>query len=131
MIKRTYLLELTGSFLLYAGALAASVIILDSGTFDPVVQAAIALLPVIPGVLIAWVILRQINRLDEFQRKVQLDSLAIAAAGTALITFSYGFLEGVGFPKLSMFYVWPIMSLLWAFGCTIKGLGGMLGARRA
>lgn len=122
MFKRIYLIELSGAFLLYAGALALSVSILGDESLDPIVQVATALLPVLPGFVMAWVILRQLNRLDEFQRKVQLDSLAIAAAGTALITFSYGFLEGVGFPKLSMFLVWPIMSALWAFGCVFKGI---------
>lgn len=122
MFKRIYLIELSGAFLLYAGALALSVSILGDESLDPIVQVATALLPVLPGFVMAWVILRQLNRLDEFQRKVQLDSLAIAAAGTALITFSYGFLEGVGFPKLSMFLVWPIMSVLWAFGCVFKGI---------
>ena len=53
------------------------------------------------------------------QRKLQLEALAMAFAGTALITFGYGFLEGAGLPKLSMFVVWPIMAALWVIGVTV------------
>jgi len=37
-------------------------------------------------------------------------------AGTAILTFSYGFLEGLGYPKLSMFTVWPTLAVLWIVG---------------
>jgi hypothetical protein len=37
-----------------------------------------------------------------------------AGAVTAGLTFTYGFLEGAGFPKLSMFWVWGLMGGTWA-----------------
>ena len=40
----------------------------------------------------------------------------LSFAGTAVLTFSYGFLEGLGYPRLSMFSVWPIMAVLWIVG---------------
>ncbi|TBU72195.1 hypothetical protein DNK10_21850 [Pseudomonas daroniae] len=43
-------------------------------------------------------------------------ALAITFVGTALLTFSYGFLEVAGFPRLSMFFVWPVLASLWALG---------------
>jgi hypothetical protein len=55
-----------------------------------------------------------VRRLDEFLRLRSLEGLAIAAAVTAALSFSYGFLEGAGFPKLSMFWVWPVMCVVWA-----------------
>jgi len=117
----TYALRLAGAFVLYAAFLVASVWFLaNSDGLSQPVQVIVALLPIIPGLLIAWVMLRQINAMDEFLRKVQLDGLAIAAAGTALITFSYGFLETVGFPKLSMFFVWPLIALIWGSYCGIR-----------
>ena len=64
----------------------------------------------------AWVILRELRRMDELQRRIQLEALGFAFAGTALLTFSYGFLEGLGYPRLSMFTVWPVMAALWIVG---------------
>jgi hypothetical protein len=57
--------------------------------------------------------------MDELQRKLQFEALALAFAGTALLTFGYGFLEGVGLPRLSMFVVWPLMAALWVVGVFI------------
>ncbi|MFT3691402.1 hypothetical protein [Paenirhodobacter sp.] len=51
---------------------------------------------------------------------MQLKAPAIAFAGTALITFGYGFLEGTGLPRLSMFAVWPLMGTIW-FICVMLG----------
>jgi hypothetical protein len=45
-----------------------------------------------------------------------LEGLAFAFAATGLTTFSYGFLQTVGFPNLSWFIVWPVMSLFWGVG---------------
>ena len=56
------------------------------------------------------------------QRKLQFEALALAFAGTALITFSYGFLEGAGFPRISMFAVWPLMAAIWFIGVMIGRL---------
>src|SRR2546427_6769491 len=58
-------------------------------------------------------IVRLVRDTDEFLRKSMLEQLAIAAAGTAGITFTYGFLEMAGFSQLSMFIVWPLMGALW------------------
>lgn len=79
-----------------------------------------ALLPVVPMIIIAIVVIRQVRALDELARKIQLEGLAIAFVGTALLTFSYGFLETAGFPRLSMFVVWSVMAPLWALG-TLMG----------
>ncbi len=47
-------------------------------------------------------------------RKFTLENIALAAALTAGVTFTYGFMETAGFPKLSMFVVWCV--LCGAFG---------------
>ena len=79
----------------------------------------LALAPIIPALFICWVVVQSIRNLDEMQLKLQLEALAVAFAGTALITFSYGFLEGNGLPKISMFAVWPLMSALWFAGVMV------------
>ncbi|MCQ2048658.1 Uncharacterised protein [Stutzerimonas stutzeri] len=75
-----------------------------------------ALLPVLPMIAVAIVVIRQIRHLDELARMIHLEGLAVAFVGTALVTFSYGFLETAGFPRLSMFLVWSLMAPLWALG---------------
>ena len=41
-----------------------------------------------------------------YQRIRLLENIAVAAAITLAGTFTYGFLETAGFPKVSMFWVW-------------------------
>jgi len=69
--------------------------------------------PAIPLLFAVWAIVRQFGRMDEFVRLRSLENFAIAAAVTACVSFTYGFLEGAGFPKLSMFWVWGLMGLTW------------------
>ncbi|EXD35565.1 MULTISPECIES: hypothetical protein [Acinetobacter] len=82
-------------------------------------KVLVSLLPVLPVILVIWVIIRQFIRFDELQRKIQLQALAISFLGTAFLTFSYGFLENIGFPKLTMFIVWPMMGTFWSISTII------------
>lgn len=83
---------------------------------EGIVRIVSALLPVLPMIAVATVVIRQVRQLDELARMIHLEGLAVAFVGTALITFSYGFLETAGFPRLSMFLVWSLMAPLWAMG---------------
>jgi hypothetical protein len=58
-------------------------------------------------------IARHLRRIDEYLRQRLLETFALAAAITAGVTFTYGFLETAGFPRLSMFIVWPLMGAAW------------------
>lgn len=124
-------LRVIGASFLYAIFIVASAWFLrnSSGVSQPV-QMIVALLPIIPGALFVWVHIRQINAMDEFLRKVQLDSLGIAAAGTAFLTLAYGSLEAAGFPRLSMFYVSPLMVAIWSVSNIIQILWRTRGASR-
>lgn len=79
----------------------------------------LALTPMLPGLALAWVVMQALRHMDELQRKIQFDAFALAFLATATLTFSYGFLEGAGFPKLSMFVVWPVLATFWALGTFI------------
>ncbi len=59
--------------------------------------------------------------MDEFVRLRSLESIAVAAAVTAGLTFTYGFLESAGFPRLSMFWVWGIMGFTWGIHTCLRG----------
>lgn len=73
-----------------------------------------AVLPMAGVLLVIWAIVRQFRRMDEYVRRVTLEQLSVAAAVTAGWTMTYGFLENVGFARLSMFVVWPVMAAVWA-----------------
>jgi hypothetical protein len=82
-------------------------------------KLAINLVPMLGALAAAWAVMRGLWQLDEMQRRIQLDAIAIAFLGTALITFGWGFAEGAGLPRLTAFAVWPIMAVLWIAGLAI------------
>lgn len=118
-----YFIELFGGFALYAVVLVVSI---DVGRPMPagIVRTLIEVSPMIPFLLVVWIIVRGIRRLDEYQRLLQLESIAIAAGVTAGWTFTYGFLENSGFPLLSMFNVWPVMGAVWGVVTIVRTMVG-------
>jgi hypothetical protein len=77
-------------------------------------KALLMLCPIVPFLLMILVLVRSFQRADEYWRQRMLQDWAIAAVITAALTFSYGFLENLGFPRLSMFDVLPAMFALYA-----------------
>jgi hypothetical protein len=114
-----YATELGTGIMAYCALLVASILVLRHGVGSDALRDAVAVTPMLGGAAVCWAILRQLRRMDEMWRRVHLDALALAFTGTAFISFTYGFLEGVGFPRLSMFVVWPIMATLWVAGCAV------------
>jgi hypothetical protein len=80
---------------------------------------AVAVLPVIPAALTLWIFVRALSRLDELQKRIQMQAFGFSLGATALLTFGYGFLEGVGMPHLSWTFVLPLMAVLWGAGTAI------------
>jgi len=119
MPRSPYVKELLSTLAVYAVALVGSIELLQHSDFPPGWRAAIALTPMLACLAMAWVILREIRRMDEMQRRIQFEALGFAFAVTALSTFSYGFLEGLGWPRLSMFGIWPLMAALWVVGLAL------------
>ncbi|QBD74903.1 hypothetical protein EPA93_02405 [Ktedonosporobacter rubrisoli] len=76
----------------------------------------LALTPIVPAIFAMFTFIRFIGHMDEMQRHIQLEGLAFAFASTGLLTFSYGFLENIGFPHLGWLYVFPLMMVLWSIG---------------
>ncbi|MEP7456822.1 hypothetical protein [Phyllobacterium sp. SB3] len=119
---RRYVFELGVALAAYIICLVLSLRLLSLGGQSELMRLVITLLPMLPGLVICWVVLRGLRRLDELARKIQLEAIGVAFAGTALVTFSYGFLENIGLPSLSMFVVWPLMASLWFVGTIIGQL---------
>lgn len=119
MNNRRYYFELGAAFALYAGLLVASNLIDDAFHVTGGARIALALTPMIGAAAAGWAVMRGIWRMDELQRRIQLDAIAMAFLATALITFGWGFAEEAGAPRLSAFLVWPVMAVCWMIGLVI------------
>lgn len=79
----------------------------------------VAISPAVPLAFALWAVVRFFGQLDELQRRIQLEALAVAFAATALITIGYGLLENVGLPTLSWAWVTPLMIALWGVATAV------------
>ena len=110
--SRSYSREMTGALLAYAVLLVAA-LTFGRPMADGPLRTAVLLTPMAGFALMIWAMARHLRRIDEYLRQSMLESVAIAAAITAGLTFTYGFLENAGYPRLSMFAVWPLMAMAW------------------
>lgn len=117
--SKQYLFETGGAFALYSLLLVGAAAIERVMQPTDFLKLAINLTPILGACAIAWAILRGLWRMDEMQRRIQLDAIAISFLGTALITFGWGFAEGAGLPHMRVFAVWPIMAALWCLGLIV------------
>jgi hypothetical protein len=113
--NRRYLVELTTVLVAYALMLVLSLFLLRAFP-QGALRIPIALAPMLPACGIPFVVVRGLQRCDELQRQIQLEALGFAFGGTAVLTFGYGFLQGIGFPQVSWLFVWPVMAVVWLIG---------------
>lgn len=115
---RRYLREFIYSMIAYILTLALSLIGLGFFADYPlnIARIIVAIAPVVPIIFMIMSFLKYLNSIDELQQKIQLLAIGFAAGATSLLTFSYGFLENVGFPPISLLWVFPVMILLWGLG---------------
>ena len=125
-VGRAYRGELLTAIAVYVVLLFASIRYgrpLDDGPL----RTAVLLAPMIGFAMMIRAIARHVARVDEYQRMRLLETLALAFGITGAVTFSYGFLETAGFPKVTMFSVWMVMGVSWGVASAILTLR----ARRA
>jgi len=102
---------------LYGIVVVLLAIALNNRSFPRLILALLCFLPMIPAVwgMFGW--LNAVRTMDELQQKIQMEAGAFSLSITALATFSYGFFEiFAGFPRLSMFFVWPIIACMYTLG---------------
>lgn len=112
-IMSRYGRELMLASIAYAILLVASIITLQRFELSKALQVVVALLPAIPTAFVIIAIMRMLISSDELQQRIQLYAVSFSAALTGFITFSYGFLENVGFPKFSTFLIFPMLVAFW------------------
>ncbi len=119
---KRYTAEMIAAVTAYAVVLVVSIRMLQHGIQGPL-RYTVALLPMLPLLLVPFVVVRSLQRMDELQKRIQLEALAFGFTASALLTFGYGFLQGVGLPQVNWCFVWPVMAVCWI-------VGQMLASRR-
>ena len=112
-VPRRYFIEFNTALALYIAATIGREYVAHQ-TGDPTLRTLILVSPILPVLLAAWAVVRFYRGIDEYHRLQILEALAIAAGATGIIAVSWGFLQDVGFPKLSLSVAWPIIALVWA-----------------
>lgn len=107
-VARTYRTELFVAIAVYIVLLFGSIRI-GRPMPEGLARTLVLVSPMIGFGLMIRSIVRHVARVDEYIRVRLLENIALAAAITGAVSFTYGFLETVGYPKQSMFSVWIVM----------------------
>jgi hypothetical protein len=73
------------------------------------IKIILALACAAPVLLIIKAVLRFAKTFDELQRKKQMEATLIAFILVGMGTFTYGFLEMIGFPRLPIIWAFPLL----------------------
>jgi hypothetical protein len=116
-----YFLEMLGSFVLFGLALTLR----DNmeSALHPGLPRKLALVsPILPFLLVVWVVVRHFQSLDEYGRLVSLQSMAIAFGVTMTWAFTCGFLEDAGFSHFGLLSVWNVGMFTWAVVAIVRSI---------
>lgn len=115
---RVYFRQFSAAMLGYAAVLVVSLVLLRQIGDSPW-RFAVAVLPVLPVVYGMRAVIQRLGHMDELQQAVQLQALAFACGLTALTTFTLGFLENAGLPRLSWIWILPLICVFWGLGLAL------------
>jgi O-antigen/teichoic acid export membrane protein len=115
---RSYLKEFGGAMAAYVVVLLVAITIVNANPTAPW-RYVVVVLPVVPLCFALLAFLRYFRRMDELQRRIQLEALAFSFGVTTIVTITYGFLERAGAPHLPLVWVAPLMIGLWGLGAGI------------
>ena len=116
---RLYLKEFSLAMVAYVIVLLIAVTLINLSPSSAWWRIPLALSPIVPVILAMIAYMRFVSRADELQRRIQFEALAFGFGASGILTFSYGFLENVGFPHLSWIFVFPLMIAFWGVGTVI------------
>jgi hypothetical protein len=88
----------------------------------PGLRVTVALIPVVPTALFLWLVVGNIRSLDELQRRVHLEALAIAFPLAILLLWTLGLLQlAIDLPAGDWSYrhVWVYLPLFYFIGLAI------------
>ena len=121
-VSKTYVREFLTAMIAYTVVLIISVSLLKNGPSEAWWRIPLALTPMIPIFFALRAFLRYFHRIDELQKRIQLEAFALSFGISCVVTFSYGLLEYAGFPALNWTWVPSFMIALWGVGSVIASL---------
>jgi hypothetical protein len=96
-------------------AVFASSYLLEKQPMGSGSRLALALMPLPFSLLMLAVYVRLVRQADEFQKKIFLESLAIAFPAAMILGMTVEYLQKAGFAMgVDVGRLWPVMMLLWA-----------------
>jgi len=107
---------------LWLGSYAAVRVLLPMLDGETWVRVAVALAPVVPGILCLWRFIASLRELDELQRRVQLEALAIAFPLALVLLWTLGLLElavDLSADDWSYRHVWAYLPMFYFAGLAI------------
>ena len=122
LARKQYTRRMMLALLVYAALVAPSIPLIAANP-DAAWRFPLAVAPVLPFIYGIFSYLRYIRMIDELQRRIAIEALAIAFGASAAITFCLGLLQIAGLPDINWSFVWAVMG-----GCWI--LGGLYADRR-
>lgn len=117
-LEKRYQAQFIAAMLAYVVVLLICVTLIKKFP-DSQLVIPLAIAPLIPAIFGLYAFLKKQSLLDELNLKIQYEALAFGSLATAMLTLTYGFLEIVGLPRLSMTVVLPLLGLLWGIGLFI------------
>ena len=114
--EKQYRREFFSAMAAYVVVVIVSITLINISPSTAWWRAPLALAPVIPAIFGIIAYMRFVGRMDELQRRIQFEGIAFGFGVTGILTFSYGFLENVGFPHFNLLWVFPLMIALWGIG---------------
>lgn len=84
--------------------------------FEQSAKVILALLPTLPAIYFVTSVGSAISSLDEFQRRIQLEAIAIGFALSMVVIMGYAMLGLAGVEQVSWFIVLVIMTAGWLVG---------------
>lgn len=125
--NRRWLVDALVTMVAYIVILVLSVHALKTGHFSPAIRVLIAIAPAIPVAALIVALVRFLRGIDEFQRQIHLEGFAISAGITAALGLTYGFLESVGFPRVSAFWAFVSIDVFWGLSVVVITLRNKAG----
>ena len=111
--KRLYQIRFWAGIAAYGAVVFASTHALNTG-LTGAWRIAVALTPLVPLAVVFASFIDMMQRIDELERQIHLEALAIAAGVTAMLALTYGFLEVAHVPRPSAWCTYAVVMVAWA-----------------
>lgn len=112
-VRNQQLILLSGTVTILA--VFASSYLLEKQPMGSSSRLALALLPLPFSLFMLALYVRLVRQADEFQKKIFLESLAIAWPAAMILGMTFEYLQKAGFAMwMDVGRLWPVMAFLWA-----------------